>query len=69
MTFRIWTVLESLQHLDNHEPQRFDFYIECQPTDLTCQLYYHQLKIMTIHKGAIILVSGAFLKCFSIYKT
>ena len=24
-TFRIWVALESLQYLDNHDPQRFDF--------------------------------------------
>ena len=39
MTFRIWVALESLQYLDNHEPQRFDFCIECTPTDRSCQLH------------------------------
>ena len=38
VTLRIWVALESLQYLDNHEPQRFDFSIECTPTDRTCQL-------------------------------
>ena len=33
VTFRIRVALESLQYLDNHEPQRFDFCIECTPTD------------------------------------
>ena len=66
VTFRIWVALESLQYLDNHEPQRFDFCIECTPTDRTCQLYHHQVKIMFIYEGTNILVSGAFLKCFSI---
>ena len=33
MTFRIRVALEFLQYLDNHEPQRFDFCIECTPTD------------------------------------
>ena len=33
VTFRIWVELEFLQYLDNHEPQRFDFCIECTPTD------------------------------------
>ena len=41
MTFRIWLALENLQYLDNHEPQRFDFCIECTPTDRTCQLLAH----------------------------
>ena len=44
VTFRIWVALESLQYLDNHEPQRFDFCIECTPTDRSCQLYHHQVK-------------------------
>ena len=35
VTFRIWVALEKLQYLDNHEPQRFDFCIECTPTDRT----------------------------------
>ena len=43
VTFRIGVALESLQYLDNHEPQRFDFCIECKPTDRTWQLYYHQV--------------------------
>ena len=68
MTFRIWVALENLQYLDNHEPQRFDFCIECTPTDRTCQLYHHQVKIMIIYEGTNNLVSGAFLKCFSIIK-
>ena len=46
VTFRIWVALDFLQYLDNHEPQRFDFCIECTPTDRTCQLYHHQVKIM-----------------------
>ena len=66
MTFRIWVALESLQYLDNHEPQRFEFCIECTPTDRTCQLYHHQVKIMVIYQDTNNLVSGAFLKCFSI---
>ena len=68
VTFRIWVALECLQYLDNHEPQRFDFCIECTPTDRTCQLYHHQVKIMIIYEGRNNLVSGAFLKCFSIEK-
>ena len=66
VTFRIGVASESLQNLDNHEPQRFDFFIECKPTEKTWQLYYHQLKTMNIHKGTFVLVSGAFLKYFSI---
>ena len=66
MTFRIWVALEYLQYLDNHEPQRFDFCIECTPTDSTYQFYHHQVKIMIIYEGTNNLVSGAFLKCFSI---
>ena len=68
MTFRIWVALEYLQYLDNHESQRFDFCIECTPTDRTCLLYHHQVKIMIIYEGTNTnnLVSGAFLKCFSI---
>ena len=69
MTFRIWVALEYLQYLENREPERFDFCIECKPTDRTWQLYYHQVVIMIICEGANILdflVSGAFLKCFSI---
>ena len=69
MTFRIWVALEYLQYLDNHEPQRFDFCIECMPTDRTCQLYNHQVKIIIIYEETNNLVSGAFLKCFSIYKS
>ena len=68
MTFRIRVALESLQYLDNHEPQRFDFCIECTPTVRPCQLYHHQVKIMIIHEGTNNLVSGAFLKCFSMVK-
>ena len=30
MTFRIGVTLESLQYLDNLQPQRFDFCIECK---------------------------------------
>ena len=67
VTFRIWVVLESLQYLDNHEPQRFDFCIECTPTYRTCQLCYYRVKIMIIYKETNNLVSGAFLKCFSIF--
>ena len=66
VTFRIWVALEFLQYLDNHEPQCFDVCIECTPTDRTCQLYYHQVKIIFIYEGTNNLVSGAFLKCFSI---
>ena len=33
VTFRIGVASESLQNLDNHEPQRFDFCIECKPTE------------------------------------
>ena len=66
MTFRIWVALDSLQYLDNHELQRFDFCIECTPTDRTCQLYNHQVKIMINYDGTNNLVSGAFLKCFNI---
>ena len=66
LTLRIGMALESLQYLFNHEPQRFDFCIECMPTERTCQLYYHQVQIMNIYEGTNILVSGAFLKCFSI---
>ena len=67
MTFRIWVALESLQYFDNHEPQRFDFHIECTLNDRPCQLYHHQVKIIIIYEGTNNLVSGAFLKCFSIY--
>ena len=66
VTFRIWVALESLQYLDNHEPQRFEHCIECTPTDRTCQLYHHQVKIICIYEDTNNLVSGAFLKCFSI---
>ena len=66
VTFRIWVALEFLQNLDNHGPQRFDFCIECTPADRTCQLYHYQVKIMFIYEGTNNLVSGAFLKCFSI---
>ena len=33
VTFRIGVASESLQNLDNHEPQRFDFCNECKPTE------------------------------------
>ena len=66
MTFIIWMALEFLQYLDNNEPQRFDFCIEYTPTDRTCQVYHHQVKIMFIYEGTNNLVSSAFLKCFSI---
>ena len=36
VTFRIGVALESLQYLDSHESQRFDFCIECMLTDRTC---------------------------------
>ena len=68
VTFRIWVTVESLQYLDHHEPQRFDFCIECKPSNRTWQLHYHQVNIMIIKEEINILVSGAFLKCFSIYK-
>ena len=61
VTFRIGVAFESLQYLDYHEPQRFDFCIECKPTDRTWQLYYHQVRIIIIYEGSNILVSGAFL--------
>ena len=38
VTLRIGVALEYLQYLDNHEPQRCDFCIECKTTDRTCQL-------------------------------
>ena len=66
MTFRNWLALENSQYLDNNEPQRFDVCIECMPTDRTCQLYHHQVKTMIIYEETNNLVSGAFLKCFSI---
>ena len=66
VTFRISVALDVLQYLDKHEPQRFDFCIECTPTDKTCQLNHHKVKIMLIYEGINNLVSGAFLKCFSI---
>ena len=66
VTFKIWVALEYLKCHDNHESQRFDFCIECTPTDRTCQLYHHQVKIIIIYEGTNNLVSGAFLKCFSI---
>ena len=62
MTFRIGVASKSLQTLDNHEPQRFDCCIECKPIELTCQLYFHQLKTKNIQKETHILVSGAFQK-------
>ena len=37
VTFRIGVVSESSQYLDNHAPQRYDFCIECKPTDSTCR--------------------------------
>ena len=37
VTFRIGVVLEASQYLDNHAPQRYDFCIECKPTDSTCR--------------------------------
>ena len=67
VTFRIWVALEFLRYLDNHESQRFDFCIECTPTDRTWQLYHHQVKIMFIYEETNNLLSGAFLKCFSIF--
>ena len=69
MTFGIGMALEYLQYLDNDEPHRFDFCIECKLTDRTFQLYYHLAKIMIICEGTNILVSDAFLKCFSISVT
>ena len=66
VTFRIGVAFDSLQYLDNHEPQCFDFCIECKPNDRTCQLYHHQVKIIIIYEGTSILVRVAFLKCFSI---
>ena len=66
VTFKIRVALEVLQYLDRHEPQRFDFCIECTPTDRTCQLYHQQVKIMIIYEGTNNLVSCAFLKCSSI---
>ena len=69
VTYRIWVALKFLQYLDNHVPQSFVFCIECTPTDRTCQLYHHQVKIMFIYEGTNNLVSGAFLKCFRILKS
>ena len=68
VTFRIGVVLESSQYIDTHAPQRYDICIECKPTDSTCRYHYHQVKIMIIKELTIILVSGAFLKCFSIFE-
>ena len=67
MTFRVWVALECLQYRDNHEPQRFDFCIDYKSSDRTCQLYYHQVKVMIIYERTNILACGAVLKCFSIY--
>ena len=61
--------LESLQYIDNHRPHRYVFCIECKPTNRICQLYNRQVKIMIINGGTNILVGGAFLKCFSIFRT
>ena len=66
MTFRIWVAIEFWQYHHNLEPKRFDFCIDCTPTDITCQLYHHQVKRMFIYEETNILVSGAFQKCFSI---
>ena len=66
VTFRLGVSLEFLQYLDSHESQRFDFCIECKLTDRTCHLYNHQVKMIIIDKETNILVSDAFLKCFSI---
>ena len=67
MTFKIGVTLESLQYLDNLQPQRFDFCIECKSTDRTSHKYkYHHVKIMIIYEGTNILLTGAFLKYFSI---
>ena len=38
MSLRIGVALESLQYLDNHAPQRFDFCIESKPTDRNIKL-------------------------------
>ena len=62
VTLRIWVALESLQYLFNHEPQCFEFCIECKSTERTCHLYYHQVQILIIYEGTNILVSGGFLK-------
>ena len=37
VTFRIGVVFEASQYLDNHAPQRYDFCIECKPTNSTCR--------------------------------
>ena len=65
VTFKILVALASLQYLNNHEPHRLIFCIEYKPTNITCPLYYHQLKIMIIYEGTSI--SGMFLKCFNIF--
>ena len=36
VTLRIGVTLESLQYLDNFQPQHFDFCIVCKSTDRTC---------------------------------
>ena len=64
MTFRIGMALESLQYLNNHEPQRFDFCIEYQSTDRTCPLYYHRVKIMIIYEGKNIFSKWCVSKVF-----
>ena len=64
VTFRIWVALESLQYIDNYQPQCFDFYIERKPTYRTCHFYYRQVKIIVIYEGTNILVSGVFPKVF-----
>ena len=66
VTLRIGMTLELLQSFGNHESKRFDLCIECKPTDRTCKLYHHQMKIMIIYEGTNILVSRTFLKRFSI---
>ena len=50
------------------KPHRYEFCIECKPTNRICQLYNRQVKIMIINGGTNILVGGVFLKCFSIVK-
>ena len=61
------------RHLGNHKPLRFDFLIECESPDWTCQNFFifflhNENKLrMGLKQYISTLVSVRFLKCLSIH--
>ena len=69
VTFWIWVVSRLSRRHGNHEPQRFDFRIECKLGDGNCQFYFShnkniQFSIFCIKEGGAFLKSPSILELF-----